>query len=307
MKTKILLFLFCFLSLNVMGQGTVTRQKKQTTTQTSVSKPKTTTNSKPKPQPNAKPKPVQQEPAEAAGYDVTFTCNVSSASLYIDGTSYGTVAGTRFLRTGSHSIKLTCGGYDDYSTDITVNRSNTSFTFNMTKQPIPEKITVPTGDFNLKECLNAPMGISSISFDKNPTYNEMMRILGKVYKMYDSDNSTYLYVGIFSTSNKNLEFPSYQGIPFSNFSVLFNLDEISNPMVEYQFTTPSRNKPSLTEMYKKLDHIVQDFHAIGIPIEYEKKNETYTKAKGEVKVNNVKYVLELNEYTNFSVTIRFWY
>ncbi len=130
MKTKINFILLCFLSLNVMGQGIVRRNKPQTTqTQPTKTKTKTKTASKPKPVP---------EP-EAAGYDVTFSCNVSSALLYIDGNAYGNVSGTRFLKTGSHTIKVTAEGYKDYQKSISVNRQNTSCSIALEKKPAPAK------------------------------------------------------------------------------------------------------------------------------------------------------------------------
>ena len=42
---------------------------------------------------------------KAAGYDVTFSCNVPDAALFIDGNQNGTASGTRFLKTGKHLVK----------------------------------------------------------------------------------------------------------------------------------------------------------------------------------------------------------
>lgn len=71
------------------------------------------------------------KPIEPSGYDVSFTCNVSSATLYIDGTSYGSVSGTRFLKTGLHSIKLEADGYEPLTSSIEVSSTKTSFPFTM--------------------------------------------------------------------------------------------------------------------------------------------------------------------------------
>ena len=74
--------------------------------------------------------------AEAAGYDVTFTCNVPSALLSIDGVPSGTASGTRFLKTGSHSIQVTADHhYVDYSGTFAVNSSSRSI--NITLQEVP--------------------------------------------------------------------------------------------------------------------------------------------------------------------------
>ncbi len=71
---------------------------------------------------------------EEAGYDVTFTCNVPSANLSIDGIASGNVSSSRFLKTGTHTIRLNAEGYENYSRTITVNRQNRSFHFAMTEK-----------------------------------------------------------------------------------------------------------------------------------------------------------------------------
>ena len=76
---------------------------------------------------------------EAAGYDVTFTCNVPSALLSIDGIPNGTASGTRFLKIGKHNIEVTLDGYVDYSRTFVVNSS--SRRVNITLQEIPGRFS----------------------------------------------------------------------------------------------------------------------------------------------------------------------
>ena len=85
---------------------------------------------KPTPKPHPKPTP---KPAEAAGYDVTFTCNVPSALLSIDGVASGTASGTRFLKTGRHSIQVTADNYVGYSGTFAVNSSSHSVSVTLQK------------------------------------------------------------------------------------------------------------------------------------------------------------------------------
>lgn len=75
-------------------------------------------------------------PKEAAGYDVTFTCNVSSALLSIDGVPNGTASGTRFLKTGKHNIEVTADNYVDYSGTFVVNSSSRSVSINLQEVPV---------------------------------------------------------------------------------------------------------------------------------------------------------------------------
>ena len=78
---------------------------------------------------------------EAAGYDVTFSCNVPSALLFIDGVPNGTASGTRFLKTGNHIIKVTADKYEDYSGSFVVN--SLSRRVNITLQEVQDAIYKP--------------------------------------------------------------------------------------------------------------------------------------------------------------------
>lgn len=73
---------------------------------------------------------------EAAGYDVTFSCNVPSALLSIDGVPNGTASGTRFLKTGNHSVKVTADNYVDYTGTFAVNSSSRSVSVNLQEVPV---------------------------------------------------------------------------------------------------------------------------------------------------------------------------
>ena len=136
MKAKLLLLLFCFCTVCAMGQGVVTRNKCKTCgkvlSKCVCNKKKPT----PKPKPMPKPTPKPQPAPEAAGYDVTFACNVSSANLYVDGNANGTASGSHFLKTGQHTIQVTANGYKDYTRVITVNRQNCSFYIELEKKPV---------------------------------------------------------------------------------------------------------------------------------------------------------------------------
>ena len=149
MKKFVLLVMISVLPMLAMAQvpgGQVTRPvKKQQTTETTTNKKKEdkknkdnapkrerTNNRAVTSKREDQPKPRQE--VEAAGYDVTFTCNVPSATMLIDGMANGTASGSRFLKTGSHTVKLTADGYEDYSQSITVNSKQQSFTLTMTEK-----------------------------------------------------------------------------------------------------------------------------------------------------------------------------
>ena len=72
---------------------------------------------------------------EPAAYEVSLSCNVSDATIYIDGVNYGTPTGSRMLKPGSHFIILEADGYKKYYDCIIVSRENTEFYFSMTLVP----------------------------------------------------------------------------------------------------------------------------------------------------------------------------
>ena len=88
---QIILTIFLLFGFVAGAQNVTVRKPKKQRVENS-GKPR----QKPTPKPHPKPTP---KPAEAAGYDVTFTCNVPSALLSIDGVASGTASGTRFLKT----------------------------------------------------------------------------------------------------------------------------------------------------------------------------------------------------------------
>ncbi|MGM9693031.1 MAG: SUMF1/EgtB/PvdO family nonheme iron enzyme, partial [Alloprevotella sp.] len=126
MRKYILFFMLLAFSMGAAAQGVVKRNVKQEQTK-----------AKPKPKPATKPKPAakpaSKPSAEAAGYNVSFVCDVSNALLTIDGATYNSASGTYFLQTGKHSIKVSADGYEDYASSITVNSAHRSFNISMVK------------------------------------------------------------------------------------------------------------------------------------------------------------------------------
>jgi len=101
---------------------------------------------------------------EAAGYDVTFSCNVPDAKLMIDGKQSITPNGTCFLKTGEHEVRLNAAGYKDLTQKITVSSKFKSFSFIMTKEEtVPANTTGFTSSSTLSS--NIPAAIQQIESD----------------------------------------------------------------------------------------------------------------------------------------------
>ena len=150
-KTLLLLLLLSLIAVDVMAQGVVERKKpKPTTTQQTKQK---------------KQKPTPRSTPEEAGYDVTFSCNVSSAALYIDGNANGNASGSRFLKTGSHTIKVTANGYEEYTRQITVNRQNRTCSISLVKKK--EVVQAEEAGYDVTFSCNVPSATLYIDGNAN--------------------------------------------------------------------------------------------------------------------------------------------
>ena len=77
--------------------------------------------------------------------------------------------------------------------------------------------------------------------------------------------------------------------------------------MNYDFEIKKEKVGSLNDAYARLDLIVKDFNNLGIPIQYERKYEEYTKAKGGIRIENVEYEIELKEYSVvYKYSINVW-
>ncbi len=153
---------------------------------------------------------------EATGYDVTFNCNVPSAMLSIDGIPYGTASGTRFLKTGKHSIEVTADNYVDYSRTFVVNSS--SRRVNITLQEVP--------GYDVTFSCNVPSALLSIDGVPNGTASGTRFLkTGKHSVKVMADNYVD-YTGTFAVNS-------------SSRSVSVNLQEVPGYDVTFSCNVPS--------------------------------------------------------------------
>ena len=140
---------------------------------------------------------------EIPGYDVTFTCNVPSALLSIDGVPNGTVSGTRFLKTGNHSIEVTADNYMDYSGTFAVNSSSRSVSINLQEVP----------GYDVTFSCNVPSALLSIDGVPNGT----------------ASGTRFLKTGNYSikvTADNYVDYSGTLAVNSSSRSVSINLQEV---------------------------------------------------------------------------------
>ena len=181
MRKYILLFLLIAFTLNATAQTQITRKpKKEQSAPKPKPKPANKPAAKPKPKPTPAPTPASTPaprpaaPVEAAGYDVTFSCNAPGARIVVDGTSIVSDADSLFLRTGSHTLRVTAGGYEDYSSSFSVNSSHRTCSISMTKKRIQNKtFTVGGVSFNMVYVAGGTfqMGSNVGDYDEKPVHS----------------------------------------------------------------------------------------------------------------------------------------
>ena len=134
------------------------------------------------------PQPIagntSSEPVEAAGYDVSFISNVSSATLEIDGVPYGTASGTRFLKTGTHVVKLTAEGYEPLIDTILVNSATHSATFTMVAKKIISLKYKALNDFVKSICS---------LYDVEPSKTDM-KVIAQRYGVQQKQGINYMEI-----------------------------------------------------------------------------------------------------------------
>ena len=170
MMKRPILILLSLLLLVSLATAQIQRGKKPTETNTKTEQ----TSKKPKPKKTssdtkAKSKPKQSSnssnndnqsgssssmnqtiQAEPGAFDVTFSCNVANADMYIDGNEYGHPRGTRTLKTGSHHVQLVAEGYEDLTMTINVDSDSTSFNFKMSRVVPQEPYVAKIETFTVK-------------------------------------------------------------------------------------------------------------------------------------------------------------
>ena len=136
---KRLLFIFILIVIPTLGfaqgvGGQVRRVKKQETTANNGKKGKKQRIVKKRNQTvrQSEEHPIQQTvEADSVGYNVSFTCNVPTAILNIDGTLYDSAKGMYYLKAGKHSVVIRAEGYEDYYQDIVVDHNAKLFVFEL--------------------------------------------------------------------------------------------------------------------------------------------------------------------------------
>ena len=110
-------------------QTTTTNKTNKTTTRKTNQRTRSTASSS---RSSATAAPSSSSAANSSTvYDVTFTCNMEDADLYIDNAYMGYANGTYNIKGGSHYVHVVAEGCDDYTTTINVSNSRRSFKLNM--------------------------------------------------------------------------------------------------------------------------------------------------------------------------------
>lgn len=290
MKRILLTVIATMAMVSTQAQGVINRpaQKQPAAKQQTTVKKSTVTKKSPAAttrKPTTVKKPIQ---SEAAGYDFTFYSNVPSAQLYIDGNQNGTASGTRFLKTGTHSIRLTANGYEDLVATINVNSQSQSVSLTMVKRQSSFASTSSSSANMLKGFIERPVGRLNVDLASFTTsFSTIESVMRQNYNL-NSNSQTGKCAIVYAHENPSLDGITYNGLPFRYFRA-----NVSSYLYVFEIS----KKNMTMGIYDYLDKVVADFNALGIPMRYDRKYEQYDKAYGSVTVGNKRYVIEITEYS----------
>lgn len=162
---------------------------------------------------------------------------------------------------------------------------------------LPGAVTNTEVKMELGSMLMKPMGqIECNAFTDSRT--AITNGLSSLYKVDDSSKGADYKYYVWASDNSALKAMSYQGLKLDHYFI--NIDQTGGFLsrrISYEFEVEKSDLGG-RDPYAILDKIAQDFRRLGIPISYSRVNEKYTRANGEFKNGNLKYEIELTEYTS---------
>lgn len=106
------------------------------------------------------------------GFDVTFTCNVPTATVYIDGKDSGVASGKKYMTIGHHVIMVTASGCDKFEQDFKIDEDNKYVSITLKKRKVESpagKLVVTSNPFGAtvyvdrKEVGKTPLTLSKVA------------------------------------------------------------------------------------------------------------------------------------------------
>lgn len=190
------------------------------------------------------------------------------------------------------------GGWD-FLTQSTGSNSSSSPSYNSSSTSPSYTIK---NNLELRDMLVKPLGFVPSNL-QNDTYSSIKNCLKAKFKVDDSgekDNKQLLYV--WESENSVTENMNYHGLNFDSFRL--SEDKYSRSIM-YHFYISKSSSPN---PYSYLDIIIRDFNNAGIPLSYEKSDNTYQKASGYINIGSTTYSIDVDDYRvrwDFTISIIF--
>lgn len=228
------------------------------------------------------------------GFSFKQSVTIKPGSNSITLSGFGNTAATNY-KEGICNVEIWLDGEKIYETSVEIVKEGSAPSYG------------ESADF-LKRILEKPMGIGN----SNPITDSFKTVRNSVSSMYniDDERSTSdtdkLYIwGSDNTSTRDF---TYHGLSFHHYYFsIFKGTATLQRRVKYEFRSDKSVVSSLSEAYSKLDLIVRDFQKMGYDISYQKKNDKYIKAEGNIRIGKIEYELKLEEYSSyFEFAINMW-
>lgn len=202
-------------------------------------------------------------------------------------------------KAGIYKVEFWIDGAKVYETSFEVKKKSAASGTSVSVSSAPSSSAALLSDL-----LNYPMRNRSIELD-NDSPRKVYTKLKSNYKVDNSSkdgNSSYY---IWKSKNADMYSMAYLEMPpyYFYYNNSNSHKAYINKRIKYVWEMDKS-----VDVYAKLDQIVRDFRTLGIDLDYEKTNETYTKAKGEIKIDKKKYEIECTDYSSvFQIAVEVWY
>lgn len=167
---------------------------------------------------------------------------------------------------------------------------------------VAKKPSSPVVNVQLKDLLTKPFGIVNIDMQNfDIPFGDIESRLKQKYVIYDKQSITGKDIYLYDFDNPSFKNIHYNGLPLSSFRILNNNNEQNSScrLITYCFEIyKNQMKKSLS---KYLESIINDFHELGIPINFETGNDG--KKEANIKVGNIKYEIKIFESVYYWIWI----
>lgn len=226
------------------------------------------------------------------GFSSKATVEIKKGKNEMELSGYGSANGNVY-KEGVCKVEYWIDGDKIYETSFEVKKKGNTYSTSSKSSSSQNSFSTPYG--TLGNLLSHPMGFAQLDME-NSDIKQMIKVLKSRYEISKQGNTSFY---IWDTHN-NMEAINIGNLNGYYFRYYNSNTKYSNHLaISYHWHCSQE-----ANVYEEIDNIVTELKKIGIDIDCTKVNDEYTKMKGFVKIDNIKYTLEVKQYsTTYEVSL----